>query len=419
MSQEKANNLGELVQNHAVNDQEALLLQKSIDDYIDDKKNIYNAILKFLEDSEENKNDENDAYSFQDLREILNSHLIFEDLHEIRQILQIINNIGNNHRRVGNFISKINSILLNYKTQIKQALSNTEIFDIFKSNKMIVHFLLKNDILTLSQTICEEMINTLDLNGDRYCYFFFTEIEKFAGKDKMKDIKKELLSKYPNVFDNYDIKRQTGENDSYICSMIREDMIKEFVQYVNQTNYDLSSDIKPSPFETNPFLIMKKNVTLIEYSAFFGSIQILKFLTMNKINLTKSLCIFAIHSNNAELIHFLESNKILTSERENVYFLKYYIESIKCHHNNFADYFETNYLQQNEEEKILSKCLKYHNWALLQNHIICKFCFFDLCYYDYHKLINLLMKKKENEIEKEIIKTLIFFNQEMISLGKI
>ena len=59
---------------------------------------------------------------------------------------------------------------------------------------------------------------------------------------------------------------QQGENHSYICSLIREDLIVEFITYVNKVNYPLDSIIDKSFFETNDFLIGKQP-TLIEYAA--------------------------------------------------------------------------------------------------------------------------------------------------------
>ena len=68
-----------------------------------------------------------------------------------------------------------------------------------------------------------------------------------------------------------------GENDSYRSSLIRQDLIDDFISHVSRTNISLTSKIEPSIFETNQFLIENKP-TLIEYSAFYGSIQICKYL---------------------------------------------------------------------------------------------------------------------------------------------
>lgn len=58
-----------------------------------------------------------------------------------------------------------------------------------------------------------------------------------------------------DIFNNFDKKRQEGENDSYICSLIRGDSFIEFISYVNFQKISLSGKIERSIFETNSFLI--------------------------------------------------------------------------------------------------------------------------------------------------------------------
>ena len=96
----------------------------------------------------------------------------------------------------------------------------------------------------------------------------------------------------------------------------------------------------PSIFETNYLLLKNKKTTLIEYSAFFGAIQIFRYLIQNKVELTPSLWLYAIHSQNAEIIHLLESNEIEPPENKSMKnkYEAIFIESIKCHHNSIADY---------------------------------------------------------------------------------
>ena len=55
----------------------------------------------------------------------------------------------------------------------------------------------------------------------------------------------------------------------------------------------------------------KEKITMIEYASFFESVQIIRYLVINKVNLNLSLWIYGIHSNNPELIHFLEENEII------------------------------------------------------------------------------------------------------------
>lgn len=51
---------------------------------------------------------------------------------------------------------------------------------------------------------------------------------------KRKKLEKELLDEDPNIFNNFDEKRSIGENNSYICTLIRNDSIVDFIAHVNE-----------------------------------------------------------------------------------------------------------------------------------------------------------------------------------------
>ena len=91
---------------------------------------------------------------------------------------------------------------------------------------------------------------------------------------------------------------------------------------MNRHNYYLDSKIEQSIYETNSFLLknsienpekqmykylnhkrlkIKNEISLIEYAAFYGSIQIFQYLRMNNASLNKSLWLYAIHGQNAEI----------------------------------------------------------------------------------------------------------------------
>lgn len=59
------------------------------------------------------------------------------------------------------------------------------------------------------------------------------------------------------IFPIFEEKCQLCEKDSYICTLIREDSVEEFVSHVNRTNLSLYTQIEPSIYETNSFLIRK------------------------------------------------------------------------------------------------------------------------------------------------------------------
>ena len=47
------------------------------------------------------------------------------------------------------------------------------------------------------------------------------------------------MEKY-NINSNFEEKRINGENDSYLCSLIRNDSVENFVCYEHQTNISLT-----------------------------------------------------------------------------------------------------------------------------------------------------------------------------------
>ena len=128
----------------------------------------------------------------------------------------------------------------------------------------------------------------------------------------------------------------------YISKLIREDLIEEFDEHITKANLSLNIKIAESIFETHPLLV-EKQATLIEYAAFFGSIQIFNYLRMNNVKLTPSLWIYAIHGRNSEIIHILEDNHV---KPEDTTFTECLVESIKCHHNEIAEYIENFLMQQ-------------------------------------------------------------------------
>lgn len=86
-------------------------------------------------------------------------------------------------------------------------------------------------------------------------------------------------------------------------------MISLFIHNDSVQNLSLSSQIHNSIFERNSFL-NEKAPTLIEYAVFYGTIQIVKYLSINQVELNPSLWIYVIHLNNQEIVHFLQENNV-------------------------------------------------------------------------------------------------------------
>ena len=165
-----------------------------------------------------------------------------------------------------------------------------------------------------------------------------------------------------------------------------------------------------------------RRITLIEYAAFFGSNQIFKYLYLNGAKLTASIWKYAIHGEDAEIIHLLEENKIKLP----LYVYENIIEkSIKFHSINITNYFLQDEDKKNELlndyylERIkklnqysgfdLFGCItavpsfKYHNYLFFPNKLDNPFNFGYLCKYNYINFVKILFKTKKILVNQKII----------------
>ena len=368
-----------------------------IQQYIDRKKVIQSKILEFIDDESNAEED------YQNFINSINNIEIEKNSDELQSILYLISKISNNHHRSSNFFSKIEKILLFLQNFIQINLSNSQIFSIFKSSKRILLFLINEKIITVNSSIIDEMKNDR-FKKRNYCQFFYPEIESFFQTDK-KSIEK-ISSKNQDEFEKM---RNIGENHSQICELIRNDSIEEFITFVNKNNYSLKSPIEKSIYETNSFLL-KNKTSLIEYSAFFGSLQILKYFHLNGIELTQSLWIYAVHGDNPELIQYLIDNKITPKDES---YQEVINESIKCHHNEIVDYIYNNILNSNYQSNynniVSIQSIKYYNYEFFPKELKNEFCFYYFCKYDHIKLVKILLNYSNLNINKKIIFYQFFF----------
>ena len=373
---------------------------------------------------------------------------------ELISLFNLIIQISNNHCRNGDFPTKVEKILCFFCFKFQSILSNEELFNICCSNKQFLHILLKNNIIKIDQSILNYIMQEED-----YRQFFYYEIKPFINEEQRKSIENELCSESTEILKIFDHNHDLSENDTYICKLIRQDLIEEFIIFVNKTNLSLNKLIEPSIFETNSFLNEQENVTLIEYSTFFGSIQVFNYLRQNNVKLTPSLWLYAVHSNNPELIHILEDNHVLPEDSS---YENCFLEAIKCHHNDVANYVKDNllvvetkwnnskyyydinrkysyihYQPQQNIESFFEYVFKYHNYSFfpektnvektkynylfyhineaqnikIPDNFDHEFVFYYLCCYNYNNMINLYMQTKMEDIKSRLNTILIFVSK--------
>lgn len=140
--------------------------------YIAQKKRLYASFTTFLEAP---IND--DINEFENLNQIVQAQTIFQDKEETSHFLNLILSFIQNHHRDIDFISKIKKILDFYADEIKQSLSNDDIYDIFKSNKLIILYLINKKILIINDEILDQLLDHFNLDGTVNGNFLLPEIK--------------------------------------------------------------------------------------------------------------------------------------------------------------------------------------------------------------------------------------------------
>lgn len=363
---------------------------------------IHEDLLLFLDDDEE-KEEEKYRNFIKDLKEHYNNRKV---------ILFLLSKIVKNRHRSSTFINKIEKIILDISDMLKSNYENHILFEIFKRNKIILALLIKHKIITINY------FNYLKFKEEKkedYLLYLFPEFKDFYSRKESKKIKEKIyLMEGIDIEDKkdretFEEKRLKGENGHYICELIRNDYIDEFVSYMTRTNINPSSKIKPSIFETNSFLI-KSEPTLIEYAAFYGAITIFNYLRMSGAELTPKLPIYAIHSNNAELIHIVEE---LNFKKEVNFEINCINESIKCHHLEIANYCIYKVFYGGLVD--YSTSIKSLNFAYFPTKLpINDDTVYKICKYDLFELIKPdfldFLKDENNEMKKDIFKCVTVLN---------
>ena len=102
-----------------------------------------------------------------------------------------------------------------------------------------------------------------------------------------------------------------------------------------------------------------------------------------------SLWIYAIHSNCPDMIHILEENYVVPYDNS---YEECFLESIKCHHNEIANYifdnllFKIKCIENMFTERSLKYGFQYHNYDYIYLDFCQKKVIFHLIKYNYFYL---------------------------------
>ncbi|KAK8895545.1 hypothetical protein M9Y10_024013 [Tritrichomonas musculus] len=356
----------------------------NIQQYQDNNNEIRDKLLEYIDEGHGGEDDLSIFLQF------LDSKNIQENQHDLKMFLNLISKLTKNYKRSADFFTKIFRILKYYENHIKKYFTNFEIFNIFKSSKRVLLFLFQEGMVKIDKNIFECMSN-YNFKSFGYLHYFFPEIKCFLDTETINSIQEEIP-------DNFEDLRLIGENDHFHLKLIQKDLINDFVRYVNQANLHPNSKIPESIFETNSFLL-KNRPNLIEYSVFYGSIQIFNYLRLSKAKMSPTLWLYAIHSRNHDIIHILEDLHIAKPQNS---IEKVLCESIKCHHNEIANYIINNEYEKESNSKqqfinsIPSFSIQFYNlnFFILNDLKVDNVVFNFLCKFGYFNLVEHFMKKE-------------------------
>lgn len=163
--------------------------------YLEEMKKVQESILYYLDE------DNNIEEKYQTLETLFNDIQIHSIKFKISSLMHLLLQISSNHHREENFFSKIEEILLIFKNNLTKHYSNSELFNIFKSNKRILLFLIEEKVLNFDEFIAKRIIQYKYLENN-YPQYFQPEIKPFMNDEwfqkemYLEDLMKEIPSDF-------------------------------------------------------------------------------------------------------------------------------------------------------------------------------------------------------------------------------
>lgn len=307
--------------------------------YIEEKKQLQLSILSYLhqENTEEEDNYEN-------LSKLIHDQKIAENKNKLTAYLHLISIISSDHKRTNDFQSKIEQLISLFTNEIKKYYQNYELFHIFKKSKRVLLYLIQNNLISLDPNIAKIMTKDKYLT-QYYPHYFYPEIKQFLTDEKLINSIQKDISKFTS--NEYESLRQTGENEQDLCHLIRTDSLEDFISHVDKDRNLLFEPIKPSIFETHPFL-SKRRPTPLEYAAFFGSEGVFRHLCEKRARFTPEIWLYAVHGASMPIIDELVKRETRAKDYSYVSVLD---ESFRCMNSDVTNFIIEKVIRVRESDK--------------------------------------------------------------------
>ncbi|OHT05692.1 hypothetical protein TRFO_05836 [Tritrichomonas foetus] len=328
-------------------DQQALLKLKGTIRLLSD---ISQSILDSIANYEDHR-------SFDKFFQIFTDNNIVSNYEIYLAVLSILNRIAFLSASDLTIYEKIESILLRLKNdfQLTSVFHQRTLFDTFYSSAEIILFFYEQNIIDLLYIYQDNVF----FKG----LFFFPELyknyhnyRKYINANKLENQMKEFKS---NI-DDFEHIRRTGLSNVKLYRLIQEDKLNEFIDFVNLENIDLSAKVNFSIFDQH--FIRNEEMTLIDYAMYFNSINIFKYLFIQKVSISEQSMEFALKGGNFEIIHIVEEELHYEYSSSD---LNYTIDK------NISEYIVSMIPSDQEvyNEDLLKECIDDNNFIQMNNII--------------------------------------------------
>ncbi|KAH0793308.1 ankyrin repeat protein [Histomonas meleagridis] len=124
-----------------------------------------------------------------------------------------------------------------------------------------------------------------------------------------------------------------------LCYYIKEDELENFQNYLSKNpTFNINQKI-PSPQYTAPFYVcFELSIDLLSLSAFYGSLQIFKYLIEQNVQITKRCSLYAVAGGHSDIINILKEKGVSFSDC--------FYTSVQYHRYELSDLIITKYGQQ-------------------------------------------------------------------------
>lgn len=334
--------------------------------------------------------------NYQKLIDFINESQFLKAKSSMSQLLRSINSFSLCRPRNINIYCKL---LTDIIESIKSFFKPSEICSLFDHNRILLLFY---DAKFLPVHLIISKVYYI--HDTRFIYF-------------NQELKRDESLRYEKIYKSYenldgydddelfDKNRRIGFCNHELCSIIRDDNLEQFQSILSNSNEEILRNPIPAfsiVYEKNQYLFGRRSITFLNYAAYYGSIQIFKFLWSHP-NSNKSIdgIEYAIAGGNVEIFHIYEeyskeceeSNEISVDDDEEerkrkkdlkkLYLKKLLRASLFFHRNEIAEYIINNEIQDIDFEIDLQFDLELDpkDKELFENQK--NFLFYSFCNYHY------------------------------------